>query len=146
MERINDFENVSVPSWSWMAYKGEIVYGAIPANGLTWKEDVTFTLGKFGLQLDRWHALKAPLAQISEDCHIDRNKGTNYGILNAAGEAIGWIIYDEKYDKEDGEGNDIDIECLGCITLAQCASPSENCADVYQGMKSVWEDIHPCVE
>jgi hypothetical protein len=76
-----------------------------------------------------------------EDCHIDRNKGTNYGILNPAGEVIGWIIYDEKYDKEDGEGNDIDIECLGCITLVQGAGPSENYANVYQGMKSVWEDI-----
>jgi hypothetical protein len=49
-----------VPSWSWIAYIGEISYARLPAYGLVWCEDI---------KLDPTYSrLYAPFVQIVQDC------------------------------------------------------------------------------
>jgi hypothetical protein len=132
LNSINDFENVRVPSWSWMAYKGEVSYTDIPANGLRWKGDVRFTFCRFGLQAERWCALKAPLAQISRGCDINRNRCTNYGIMDETDSLVGWIKYDKKQDKEHDEGDKVGVERVRQKSRASYGYRISLCVTVYK--------------
>jgi hypothetical protein len=67
-----------VPSWSWMAYTGEIGYISIPTDGLRWKTDTKFWVtGKkdlgSGSQMKGPYrfVLMAPLGRISSGCRLE---------------------------------------------------------------------------
>ncbi|PVH68548.1 HET-domain-containing protein [Cadophora sp. DSE1049] len=128
VEPIPDFQNARVPSWSWMAYKGEISYEAIPKAGMKWERDIEFIFRESGHQAEHWCALKAPLARISAGCYIDRKDYTHCRVHNATASFIGCAIFDEKYDGEDIGRDDVDIDRLGCIVIAR-GKPSETYMD-----------------
>jgi len=98
-----------VPTWSWMAYIGEIGYIALPTSNLQKGPRFTYveTLGKCALQ--------APLAQMSWNSHVNRNGRKNCEILDS-GEIIGLTFCDEEHDRgsEVTEHNTKDVSCI-CI-------------------------------
>jgi hypothetical protein len=62
MQRISNPE--VVPSWSWMAYKGEIRYGTSDLHGLNW-EPIELTIAcNLRSVVQEEHILKAPLGRI----------------------------------------------------------------------------------
>ncbi|KAI9779871.1 MAG: hypothetical protein M1839_007184 [Geoglossum umbratile] len=113
-----------VPSWSWMAYTGEIRYGSICTDGLSWKPDVRFNLieyqrgdegdGLLGKSI--YHApvslctLAAPLVRIRSGCLIQLCGDTDCEIRDV-NDVVGWIRYDCMDD-----GN---VKCMECISLAK---------------------------
>lgn len=106
METIKHPRIEVVPSWSWMAYTGEICFGRLNEEGLSWCD---------GIKLDTANnRLEAPLVQIGQDCHTEQREGTNHKIRDGTGGLVGWIRYDCEGKKEkDG------IESLGCIAIAR---------------------------
>lgn len=40
LRRIKTFRGENIPSWSWMAYVGEIKYMSVPFGGVSWTEDI----------------------------------------------------------------------------------------------------------
>ncbi|KAF4622802.1 hypothetical protein G7Y89_g14223 [Cudoniella acicularis] len=88
-----------VPSWSWMAYEGEISYVDIPFGKVEWSDAV-----KFGSKLE----LQAPVREFLH-CTIEpQNEGC--AILSEGGER-GWLKFD---------GEDItDIQRLKCIVVGK---------------------------
>jgi hypothetical protein len=93
-----------VPSWSWMAYKGEIKYGNTCIDDLSWNTDFSFRY------IHPQGFLSAPLVRISSKCRIKLYGNTECEIRDENNDAVGWIRYDCW-----GEG---DVDCLGCISLA----------------------------
>lgn len=98
-------ERKRVPSWSWMAYGGEIRFGSVCTDGLSWKADFEFYYASSR------YILAAPLARISSGCRIALYDDTNCEIRDADEDMVGWIRYD--CECEDS------IERIGCISLAE---------------------------
>jgi len=93
-----------VPSWSWMAYVGEIRYGNICTDGLSWKTDFEFDhMDNPGRCL-----ITAPLMQISSRCRIQL---TEWGVRDENEDMIGWTRFDcwDEYN----------IACRTCISIAE---------------------------
>ena len=93
---IPEFESGSVPSWSWMAYEGEIAYKAfcLPDDA-TRKNDF-----KFSLVAASQYALEAPLFQISWN------------------DTTGQIMYDGE-SSTDGQRARVNIKGQKCVVIAQ---------------------------
>jgi hypothetical protein len=75
-----------VPSWSWMAYDGEISYHAIPMDGLRKCE--------FQFRDNERCILVAPLKSISLSHSLTRCEDTNYRIRETNRRLTGWVRYD----------------------------------------------------
>ena len=115
MERINPSERIGVvPSWSWMAYQGEIQYRTSDLHGLDWQH-VDLPSGA-----QEQHILKGQLGRVVQSCYIEGQKDTNSKIRDAEGRLVGWIRYD--CESEDN------IERLGCIAVAQHRYPTHSWA------------------
>ncbi|PHH59925.1 hypothetical protein CDD81_2384 [Ophiocordyceps australis] len=115
-----------VPSWSWMAYTGEISYATIPSDKFNWTCGINFVFSQeFRVMLE------APLAQFSQSCRIepcdDSNcklycEATKCGLAHDDNRVVGWI----RYDQED----QVEIDRLGAITLAQGNVDWKESADI----------------
>ncbi|KAH8704602.1 heterokaryon incompatibility protein-domain-containing protein [Phaeosphaeriaceae sp. PMI808] len=122
---IEKLKDRSVPSWSWMAYIGEIGYIDLPISISDPCKDpqtnVRFTYGEF-------HpgkcALQARLAQVSWSSHINRNGCKNCEMLDSTKNLVGFTFCDEEHGK-DGEVTEYDIKGISCISIAKGAAPFE---------------------
>jgi len=90
------------PSWSWMAYTGEISYGKLQEN--SWESCQGIELHPIS------STLKAPLARCTGCCLTPR-KDTSYDIRDQNGKLVGWLRYDQ-------EGSH-DIVRLNCVPLME---------------------------
>jgi Heterokaryon incompatibility protein (HET) len=114
MEMIGDFKNERVPSWSWMAYNGQIGYEAIPKNGVNWRTDLKLAFSSSAGEFR--FVLAAPLAHILHGCSIKLHEDTSCKIIDAKSRPVGWI----RYDSED----EISTTDLGFIIVAEVADLS----------------------
>ena len=114
MESLIDFEQetsswsingTNVPSWSWMAYKGEISYTTICTDGLTWNPILKLRY------LDSRCTLLSPLVYFSPQCHIRLESSTECEIRDENENVCGWIRFDCENVRH--------IKSLRCISIAQ---------------------------
>jgi len=121
MERIGISERVGiVPSWSWMAYHGDIRYRTSDLQGLNWENIKLTTANDLRSDAQNQCILTAPLGQILKSCRIQELEDTNSKITNGEGHLVGWIRYDCE--------NEDDVERLGCIAIAQHKYPNHDWA------------------
>lgn len=101
MQPIN-FRDERVPSWSWMAYSGEIQYGTKQG----WHRSAGTTLsGDLSLDAQNRRIL-APIARISQGLGIGQE-----GLLRENGNLVGWIRFDRN-DKQN-------VETFRCVVIGQ---------------------------
>lgn len=119
-----------VPSWSWMAYRGEISYRLVPPGHVNWagQDEVRFTFGRFGRWDEYWLALQVSrVGQFSGGCYLEMPLPEGVMILNSKAEAVGTISLDEKPEGREevpgGEDNQKEqedpLEDMGCVVLGQ---------------------------
>ena len=96
MSRIDYGNPGVVPSWSWMAYEGNIQFPDIPFECLDLFKDIEFKFGNKG-------ALSTQAWRFEEGCHLEPevafDAATHRRILDSRGQERGWIMY----DVEDGQ-------------------------------------------
>ncbi|PVH71011.1 hypothetical protein DL98DRAFT_117764 [Cadophora sp. DSE1049] len=110
MQRIS--HSSVVPSWSWMAYEGEIRYRTSDLRGLNWEHiQLITTAHDPRSDAQTLDILTAPVGRIAQSCRIEGSEDANSKIRDAEGHLVGWIRYD--CESEDN------IERLGCIAVAQ---------------------------
>jgi hypothetical protein len=85
-----------VPSWSWMAYNGEISYHYVPMDGLSQK-------GNFELRYAERCTLAASLECISLLHPLEQSEDTNYKIRETEKGLTGWVRYDDNRDQENAD-------------------------------------------
>jgi hypothetical protein len=128
MEPIIDFDQAlswsingrRVPSWSWMAYAGEIKYGDICTDGLSWKTDVKFSFA------GRRFTLVAPRVRLLSECRVELYGDAESVIRNKNEDLVGWIRYDCR--------NEDNPECIGCVILAEGTTGWREYAGVSQNV------------
>ena len=121
MEWIGPSERVGiVPSWSWMAYQGDIQYRTSDLHSLNWENIKLTTVNDLRSDAQNQDILTAPLGRVLQSCRIEGLKDTNSKISNGAGHLVGWIRYDCE--------NEDNIERLGCIAIAQHKYPNHGWA------------------
>jgi hypothetical protein len=98
---------LTIPSWSWMVYAGDIRYKPVRLEGLSWRDDVFFACKKTGLETKtergvvmmgcstRFCVLKVPLAKMRSGCQFDYLEDTNCRVTYAH-RGVGWARYDTK--------------------------------------------------
>jgi hypothetical protein len=66
IRRINSIPGRKVPSWSWMAYAGEITYMEIPFGGVDWTDEIhsPFSDKQQNQTNDRWEGRVANAAEL----------------------------------------------------------------------------------
>ena len=111
-----------IPSWSWMAYTGEIrFHDHTSPDALTYATDLSIIRGDGEKRSDRGgvititytrnvFALSAPLLHLPADCVINRAQDSNCEIRHGH-DVVGWA----RYDCDDAGNQD----CRHCISLAQ---------------------------
>jgi hypothetical protein len=87
LKQISNSEE-KVPSWSWMAYDGEICYHYVPMDGLSRKGDFKFRY------VERCN-LAAPLKCVSLFHPLEQCEDTNYRIRETENGLTGWVRYDD---------------------------------------------------
>ena len=112
------FKGKEVPSWSWMAYSGEIRYGV----KRDWHRSAGTELsGELELDTKRRRTI-APLAGTLHSCRIEEDTYTNCKLRDAKGHLVGWIRFDQDDEHE--------VKTLGCIVIGQGENGWENYAGV----------------
>ncbi|KAF4622831.1 hypothetical protein G7Y89_g14193 [Cudoniella acicularis] len=107
MKRIEYPPDRKVPSWSWMAYEGEISYMDIPFNRVEWSNAVKCFSGEL--------VLKAPVREFLR-CTIEL-QNTECAIFAKGADKRGWL----KFDREDMT----DIQRLKCIVVGRAREGQE---------------------
>ncbi|RYP32142.1 hypothetical protein DL767_005378 [Monosporascus sp. MG133] len=115
-----------VPSWSWMAYAGEIGYSGAGANGSTYATDATLICGESEDEVARrdgvaavsfsgmLFALSAPLFHLPATCAIGEREDLDCEIRDGV-DLVGWA----RYDCDDTRN----LDCRHCVSLAEGTSP-----------------------
>jgi hypothetical protein len=112
---IRNFRFEEVPSWSWMAYEGEIHYGSIDPKDMLWDKGIQLIMNREIRddirRLVRCPALETRLVQILPSCHIKRHEDTNCRIRDSDGRLVGWVRYGHE-DKDD-------VKSLGFMVIGR---------------------------
>ncbi|KAH7398605.1 heterokaryon incompatibility protein-domain-containing protein [Pyrenochaeta sp. MPI-SDFR-AT-0127] len=129
------FKDMKVPSWSWMAYAGEIRYGAKH----DWNQ-TKITGSNSNLELDIGERrIIASIADFTRGCRIERAQNTDCTLKGSNGQLVGWMRFDQ---------NDVlDVKAVRCIPIGKSAGEEwkkltdrEYRALRIGGVGSVWVD------
>ncbi len=109
MERI-EYNNLKVPSWSWMAYRGGIKFVNVPfhLSDTRWQRELKF-------DGERNDALTGSLGKFWK-CTIIQ-KETRYAILDSGDTERGWL----QFDIEDS----MDLDMQKCVVIGRTGRGSE---------------------
>ncbi|KAH8900662.1 HET-domain-containing protein [Thozetella sp. PMI_491] len=126
-------ENLMVPSWSWMAYTGDIRYKPIRPESLSWRNDIFLACRQTGDETKKqpgvistkmsrsFCVLTVTLAKMRSGCQFDYLEDTNCRVTYG-GDAVGWARYDCENTQKAGR--------LECVRLAEGCTGWEDYAGV----------------
>ncbi|EKG09203.1 Heterokaryon incompatibility, partial [Macrophomina phaseolina MS6] len=88
LKRIAYPDDRSVPSWSWMAYDGNIEYVEVDSDVVEWDEGILFEDNMLRAQVRRFR---------SDSCKVERGTNGSYFIGDREGNGEqGWLRYDRR--------------------------------------------------
>ena len=109
------YVNRSVPSWSWMAYDGQIDYMSIGFRQVKWSKDVQWPEFILDAKVRDFQA-----------CKIERKDGEKRVMEDKIGSGErGWLIF----DGDDG----MDVQTLKCVIIGRESSVDAESGDAESG-------------
>ncbi|KAJ4295516.1 hypothetical protein N0V90_007529 [Kalmusia sp. IMI 367209] len=93
MDRI-EYKTQIVPSWSWMAYDGQIQFMDVPFHEVYWVRSLRFNKRyKYRWLKKTWKCALVTVISFFQNCSLEQ-RGASYAILDSGNTERGWIQYD----------------------------------------------------